>query len=144
MQNLLKQNESLNKQLEDRNHECRYLEEKISALDVQVAASNNVKQSRDEARGAAGDPAAVAAMKMKKVVGRRHLVDTARSQAEEIDFLRQELDKMRQRTFPSFVRYARSTILLLLMHDISSLLFYVLLQHRATKKRITAIDPNAT
>jgi superfamily I DNA and RNA helicase len=104
MQSLQKTNESLRKQLDDRRHECNYLEEKISTLELQVSSSNNVKQSRDEARGAAGDPAAVATMKMKKIVGRRHLVDTARSQAEEIDFLRQELDKMRQRTFPSFVR----------------------------------------
>jgi hypothetical protein len=73
-----------------------------------MASASSVKQSRDEARGAAGDPAAIAATKMKKVVSRRHLVDTARSQAEEIDFLRQELDKMRQRTFPSFIRATRN------------------------------------
>ncbi len=42
--------------------------------------------------------------KMKKVVNRRKLVDMARAQAEEIDYLRQELDRMRQRTFPSFVK----------------------------------------
>lgn len=115
LSNLLKVNESLRHQLEERNHECALLEDKISNLSSQVAASNNVKQSRDDARGSAGDPAAIAATKMRKVVGRRHLVDTARSQAEEIDFLRQELDKMRQRTFPSFIR--------------------------ATRKRISGIDP---
>ena len=54
--------------------------------------------------GSGGDPMTMAAAKMKKVVARRHMVDTARAQAEEIDYLRQELDKMRQRTFPSFVR----------------------------------------
>ena len=41
---------------------------------------------------------------MKKVVARRQLVDTARAQAEEVDYLRSELDKMRQRTFPSFAK----------------------------------------
>jgi hypothetical protein len=37
-------------------------------------------------------------------------VDVARAQAEEIDYLRQELDKMRQRTFPSFVRATKKRI----------------------------------
>ena len=47
---------------------------------------------------------------MKKIVLRRHLVDTARAQAEEIDFLRQELDKIRQKTFPSFIRAVKKRI----------------------------------
>jgi hypothetical protein len=95
----------LKRQLEERSHECLSLEEKIAALKSQVSLSKSVKFSRDEARGGSGgDPMALAATKMKKVVARRHMVDTARAQAEEIDYLRQELDKMRQRTFPSFVR----------------------------------------
>ena len=102
---LKKSNELLQRQLEDRSHECASLEERIGALKSQVALSKSVKFSRDEARGGTGgDPMSLAASKMKKVVARRHMVDTARAQAEEIDYLRQELDKMRQRTFPSFVR----------------------------------------
>jgi RNA binding exosome subunit len=95
----------LSLQVEERNHESNMLQDKIVALRAQVTSCQNVKNSRDEARGSEGDPIIIAATKMKKVVGRRHMVDTARAQAEEIDFLRQELDKMRQRTFPSFVRY---------------------------------------
>lgn len=103
---LKKNNELLKRQLEDRSHECISLEDKIQNLKVQVNLSKSVKFSRDEARGGTGgDPVTLAATKMKKVVSRRHMVDTARAQAEEIDYLRQELDKMRQRTFPSFVRY---------------------------------------
>ena len=103
---LKKNNELIKRQLEDRSSECNALEEKIQNLKVQVNLSKSVKFSRDEARGGTGgDPVTLAATKMKKVVARRHMVDTARAQAEEIDYLRQELDKMRQRTFPSFVRY---------------------------------------
>lgn len=99
-----KVNESLKRQLEERSAECDSLDERIQALRSQVTLSQSIKQSRDEARGVNGDPVNIASQKMKKVVVRRHMVDTARAQAEEIDFLRQELDKMRQRTFPSFIR----------------------------------------
>ena len=43
-------------------------------------------------------------MKMKKIVARRVLLESARSQAEEADSLRIELDRVRQRSFPSFVK----------------------------------------
>ena len=39
------------------------------------------------------------------------MLDSARSQAEEADFLRQELDRLRQRTFPSFVKAAKDRVL---------------------------------
>ena len=64
---------------------------KIKHLRSEVVSFQDVKNSRDEARGLEGNPANIAANKMKKVVNRRHMVDTARAQAEEIDFLRQEL-----------------------------------------------------
>lgn len=102
--NLKRNNEALQRQLEDRTLECNALEGKIAALNSTVSQSENVMKSRDAARGATGDPVNIAAARMKRVVSRRHMVDTARAQAEEIDFLRQELDRMRQRTFPSFVR----------------------------------------
>jgi hypothetical protein len=94
----------LKRQLIERSQESSVLEEKIEDVTAQVISRQNVKQSRDDARGRSGDAIGVAAKKMKKIVVRSHLVDTARSQAEEIDYLRQELDKMRQKTFPSFVR----------------------------------------
>lgn len=97
-------NEAMRRQLTDRSQELRSLEDRIRELTAQVVSRKNVKQSRDEARGKTSDPVSVAIKKMKKVVARRHLVDTARAQAEEIDFLRQELDRIRMRTFPSFVR----------------------------------------
>ena len=101
--------ETLQRQLEDRNNECYQLEGKISNLKSQVSLSKSVKQSRDESR-VGGQPGGIAAIKMKKVVAKRHMVDTARAQAEEIDYLRQELDKLRQRTFPSFVKATRKRL----------------------------------
>lgn len=104
LQTIKKSNETLARQLEERLHECESLEKSITQLHSQVALTKSVKLSRDEARGGGGDVLSAANAKMKKIVARRHMVDTARAQAEEIDYLRQELDKMRQRTFPSFVR----------------------------------------
>ena len=40
--------------------------------------------------------------KMDSVVTRRKLIDLVKAQSEEIEFLRNELDRLRRRTFPSF------------------------------------------
>eukprot|EP00948_MAST-09A_sp_MAST-9A-sp1_P004202 g4202.t1 len=45
--------------------------------------------------------------RMKIVVARRKLIDLARAQTDEIEFLRQELDRLREKTFPSFAGAAR-------------------------------------
>eukprot|EP01041_Mallomonas_annulata_P002914 gene2914-5721_t len=102
--------DGLRRQLEDRRMENESLDEQIHGLKREVAARESVRQSRNDARGTVGDPAQTAMTRMKRVVVRRQLVDLARTQAEEIDFLRQELDRMRQKTFPSFVRAARSRL----------------------------------
>ena len=107
---LRKANEALRRQLTERSEESQNLEGKIRELRVQLAARKSVKQSRDEARGVGSDAVSQASYKMRKVVARRQLVDTARSQAEEIDFLRTELDRLRQKTFPSFVRAAKMRV----------------------------------
>ena len=105
-----KAKDALRKQYVERNEENGMLEKKIRELKTQVAARRNVRQSRDDARGATSDSAGLTNKKMKKIVLRRHLVDTARAQAEEIDFLRQELDKIRQKTFPSFIRAVKKRL----------------------------------
>ena len=97
-------------QNEERLEENFKLEKKIIDLRRQVEERDKVRQSRKESQGLQGDPAASTMLKMKKVVARRQLVDTARAQAEEIDFLRQELDKFRQKTFPSFLRATRTRL----------------------------------
>ena len=79
----------------------------IEELRRDVEAREDVKKSRDAARGSSSDPGVVAMKRMKKVVLKRHLIDTVRANADEIDILRQNLDGIRQKTFPSFVRAAR-------------------------------------
>jgi hypothetical protein len=101
--------ESMRKQLSERTDEISSLERKVADLKAQVAARRSVQQSKTEARNA-GDIANETALKMKKIMARRHLVDTAKAQAEEIDFLRQELDKVRQKTFPSFIRAVKKRL----------------------------------
>jgi hypothetical protein len=44
---------------------------------------------------------------MRSITMRRKLIDLARAQTDEIEFLRQELDRLRQRTFPSFAHSSR-------------------------------------
>ena len=46
---------------------------------------------------------------MKSITTRRKLIDLARAQTDEIEFHRQELDRLRQRTFPSFA-HARGVV----------------------------------
>jgi hypothetical protein len=60
------------------------------------------------AGGGGADEAARA--KMKTVVTRRKLIDLARAQTDEIEFLRKELDRLRQRTFPSFAHSRRAEL----------------------------------
>jgi hypothetical protein len=101
---LMKVNDRLARNVREKQNEMSTLQLKIQELRADVAERESVQRSRDAARGATGDAHATATAKMKKVVARRQLVDTARAQAEEIDYLRSELDKMRQRTFPSFAK----------------------------------------
>ena len=104
--------DALQRQLLDREEESATLEAKIRDLRTEVAVRKNVKNSNDASRGATAENlVVVAGQKMKKIVARRHLLDSARSQAEEADFLRQELDRLRQRTFPSFVKAAKQRII---------------------------------
>ena len=66
-----------------------------------------MKESRDSAKGEAVNSSNLAMKRMQKVVARCHVVDATKMRVEELDILRQELDKIRQRTFPGFVKAAR-------------------------------------
>lgn len=48
--------------------------------------------------GSAQDPS----KKIKEVAHKRKLMDIVKQQTEEIEFLRDELDRLRAKTFPSF------------------------------------------
>lgn len=109
---MLKQsNEQITGDIKRKEDENLALLKTIEELQRDVETRENVKKSRDTARGKSSDPGVVAMKRMKKVVLKRHLIDTARSNAEEIDILRQDLDSIRQKTFPSFVRAARQRAL---------------------------------
>ena len=99
---LMKTKDSLLKQIDELAGEMGKLEVKIDSIREQVSTRKAIKQSRDAAKGNLNTTQAN--KKMKTIIARRQLVDTARAQAEEIEYLRAELDKLRQRTFPSFVR----------------------------------------
>ena len=104
--------DALHRQLQDREDESIMLESKIRDLKIDVAMRQNVKSSTDISRGMTTENLSDASgQKMKKIVARKQMLDSARSQAEEADFLRQELDRLRQRTFPSFVKAAKDRVL---------------------------------
>lgn len=94
----------LKRSLQEKENESKRLEDVIAQLHVEVQQSENIKFSKVQASGGEGLASTVALKKMRKVVQRKRLVDLARVQAEEIELLRQELDRMRQKTFPSFVK----------------------------------------
>lgn len=94
----------MRKSLLEKEQESRHLADAIAVLAAEVQLSENIKFSKVQASGGEGLASSVALKKMQKVVQRRKLVDLARVQAEEIELLRQELDRLRQRTFPSFVK----------------------------------------
>ena len=96
-------NSELRRTLDDRVEENEKLKRQIETLAKDVAVRGDVRQAR-------GIDHAAYEKKMKKLMSRRHLVDTVRSQAEQIDLLKDELDRLRQKTYPSFVRATRTRL----------------------------------
>ena len=108
---LAKMIETLKSQIADRERENVKLQDKIGTLKGDVAVREQVVRHGSQGTAVEFSQSSLkATSKMKKVVGRKRLVDTARVQAEEIDYLKQELDKLRQKTFPSFVRATHSRL----------------------------------
>jgi hypothetical protein len=117
---------NLQKQVLEKETEISLLNHRIQELTNDVLLAKSIKESKeikfpgsssphqqhhhqimneDDREGGGIDPGQeYINTKMKKIMNRRRMVDIARAQAEEIDYLRQELDRMRQRTFPSFVK----------------------------------------
>lgn len=91
-------------QVRERRAENERLEAQLRALHETVDVRDTIHRAK--MRGAAGglDPHVRAQRKMDVLVERTRLVSAAKAQAQEIEFLRLELDKLRQRTFPSFAR----------------------------------------
>jgi hypothetical protein len=83
------------------------LEDGMDRLKESVSAREAILSSKSGIEGQ-GDPAQKAAARMKQVTVRRRLVDMAKAQTDEIAALAVELDRLRQRTFPSFIHAARN------------------------------------
>jgi hypothetical protein len=85
-------------------------EDENSKLLVQIEELQKDVSIRENVRHARGFDNEIYQTKMKKIQARRHLVDTVRQQAEEIELLKDELDRLRQKTYPSFVRATRTRL----------------------------------
>jgi len=89
------------KELQDENWQ---LEEDIRELEISVSERKKIYDLKFEHQE--GGAANTERSKFNEAVARKRLVDIAKAQAEEVEFLREELTRLRQRTFPSFSHLA--------------------------------------
>ena len=92
--------QKLMNEIREKEAENQELEAKARQLQQNVQQRNQILQlkSNSGTDGGVQDPA----KKFKEVAKKRQLLDIAKQQTEEIDFLHDELDRLRARTFPSF------------------------------------------
>ena len=103
---LVKANRRVMVSIKERLAENTRLEKQLKELDGNVNIREKIYSSRVESSGGVVDSSARAGIKMKRVTMRRKLIDLARAQTDEVEFLRQELDRLRKKTFPSFASAA--------------------------------------
>ncbi|OQS03696.1 hypothetical protein THRCLA_03985, partial [Thraustotheca clavata] len=96
-----KQIQTLKNTLAERLKENEQFKQQLADLQMHIHIREDIMASRRQAKTR---PKAGKTSKMKAITVRRKLVDLARAQTEEIEYMRQELDKMRRKTFPSFVQ----------------------------------------
>lgn len=105
-QNMQKKLRRHERQLNEKLQEQKKLEEQQKTIAQRVVQLEAVNRTRVSQEGKVEQ----AKNRMKSIVTRRKLIDLARAQTDEIDFLRQELDRIRQRTFPSFAHSRRAEL----------------------------------
>ncbi len=90
----------LRKEIQDKLRENEQLETKARQLQQNVDQRKQIMglKSKTGDDGSAQDPS----KKIKEVAHKRKLMDIVKQQTEEIEFLRDELDRLRAKTFPSF------------------------------------------
>jgi len=110
VEKLTKANRKLMIAIKDRISENARLEKQLKELESNVGIRENIYKSRIESSGGVVDASARAGIKMKRVTMRRKLIDLARAQTDEVEFLRQELDRLRKKTFPSFAQAAEERL----------------------------------
>lgn len=90
------------KELQEENWQ---LEEDIRELEISVSERKKIYDLKFEHQDAGAGKEGRG--KFNEAVARKRLVDIAKAQAEEVEFLREELTRLRQRTFPSFSHLAK-------------------------------------
>ena len=93
----------LQRKITEKERENRKLKDHIEGLEQVVKLREGIRQQA----GNKSDKHKAERQRMEMVVTRRKLIDLARAQTDEIEFLRQELDRLRQKTFPSFATQSR-------------------------------------
>lgn len=95
----------LRRMTKDMARENIQLEEDIRELEISVSERKKIYDLKFEHE----DGGSKERIQFNEVVARKRLVDIAKAQAEEIEFLREELTRLRQRTFPSFSHITNNT-----------------------------------
>jgi hypothetical protein len=98
-------NDELEQILKERDSKNASLEHQISRLASDV-------DTRADVRKGSGVVDDEAKLRMKRLVARRQLVDRVRIQADQISLLKAELEKLREKTFPSFVKATKTRLAL--------------------------------
>lgn len=93
---------ALKRQCKEQKDENKQLELKIAELQRDVMERVDIRNIRGGGRSVAEEKELNAQKRMDSVVTRRQLLDLVKAQADEIQFLRSELDRLRRSTFPSF------------------------------------------
>ncbi|RHY32589.1 hypothetical protein DYB32_002413 [Aphanomyces invadans] len=93
----LKENEQFKRQLQDLQTHIHIREDIVASRRASAAVTSTGQTKKGSANPGKDN-------KLKAITVRRKLIDLAKAQSEEIEFMRQELDKIRRRTFPSFVQ----------------------------------------
>eukprot|EP00742_Colponemidia_sp_Colp-10_P004312 GILJ01004600.1.p1 GENE.GILJ01004600.1~~GILJ01004600.1.p1 ORF type:complete len:1711 (-),score=393.32 GILJ01004600.1:88-5118(-) len=99
VEGLKKQYRKLKKEVRMRHDENDKLQSKIKELTMNVAQREHIWKLRSSGEQ---ESEQTHNKRFNDVMNRRRLIDLAKRQTEEIEFLREELDRLRQKTFPSF------------------------------------------
>ena len=97
----------INTMIADRNNEMESLQGQIEQLEGSVLEREMIHEIQSKNKDAAGD----AHKRFSEVHMKRKLQTLVGMQTQEIELLREELDRLRRRTFPTFTHYEQARAL---------------------------------
>ena len=97
----------INAMIADRNNEMESLQGQIEQLEGSVLEREMIHEIQSKNKDAAGD----AHKRFSEVHMKRKLQTLVGMQTQEIELLREELDRLRRRTFPTFTHYEQARAL---------------------------------